>query len=296
MPFWKTEMKELAPGVFAYVQADGTWFVSNAGLIIGKEDAIVIDSLSNEKRVRVFMEEIAKTTDKPVRLLINTHSHGDHIWTNHFFKEAKVICHERCREATLAAAEVDPATYEEIFPGLTLDGAQITPQDITFEKELTLYTDDLRVQMIYNGPAHTTEDIFIYLEEAGIVFCGDLLFYLCTPLALMGHISGWIATLDLLAGLGAEIYVPGHGPVTNKNGLLESREYLLHIQNETKKRFDAGMDPFLAAKDIDLGEFAKWKNPERIVANVERLYSEFRGEEPGVPLDVMSILPKMMKL
>lgn len=85
MPGWNTKMEELADGVYAYIQAKGTWFVSNAGLIIGTQDTIVIDSLSNKEMVQGFIHEIGKVTDKPVKFLINTHSHGDHIWTNHYF-------------------------------------------------------------------------------------------------------------------------------------------------------------------------------------------------------------------
>jgi len=192
--------------------------------------------------------------------------------------------------------KTDPDAFEPMFPGLSFDGAKVTPQDITFEKELAIYEDDREIRLVYNGPAHTMGDIFIHLPEEGIVFCGDLLFYRCTPLALMGYVSGWIDTMELLANLDAKVYVPGHGPVTDKKGLLESREYLIHIRDEARNRFDRGMDAFEAAKDIALGRWENWADSERIVATVERLYSEFRGEEPGAPLDVMAILPRMISL
>ena len=293
---WKTEMKELAPGIYAYIQAEGTWFVSNAGLIVGKEEAIVVDSLSNEHTVQAFISEIKKITDKPIKFLINTHSHGDHIWTNHFFREAKVICQERCRNATLEQMEIDPEYYKAVFPKVCFNGAKVTPQDITFKEELVMYGEDMQVRLIHHGPAHTIDDIFVHIPEREVVFCGDLLFFLCTPLALMGHISGWIDVIDALASLDANVYVPGHGPLTDTNGLLESREYLVYIRGEARKRFDKGMDAFEAAKDIDLGKFFEWANSARIVANVERLYSEFRGDEPGAPLDILEILTRMMSL
>ena len=296
MSDWKTELKELAPGVYAYIQAKGTWFVSNAGLIVGQEDAIVVDSLSNEEMVQAFIAEVKKVTDKPISFLINTHGHGDHIWTNHFFPQAKVICQSKSREMTLEDMKTPPKSYEPMFPGLSFDGAKATLQDIVFEKELVLYQGEREIRLVHNGPAHTTGDVFVHLPQENIVFCGDLLFYQCTPLALMGYVSGWIDTIDLLAGLDAKAYVSGHGPVTDKAGLLESQEYLVHIRAEARTRFDAGMDAFEAAKDIDLEKFAAWADSARIAANVERLYSEFRGEKPGAPLDVMAILPKMMSL
>ncbi|HEY88380.1 MAG TPA: MBL fold metallo-hydrolase [Thermoflexia bacterium] len=296
MSTWKTAMKELSPGVYAYIQADGTWFVSNAGLIVGPEEALVVDSLANAKMVQAFIAHIEQVTDRPVKWLINSHGHGDHTWTNHFFPQAKTICHRLCREMTLAEMQIGPRTYEAMFPHLSFEGAKGTPQDITFEKQLTLYQGDREIRLVYNGPAHTKGDIFIYLPAEGIVFCQDLLFYRCTPLALAGYVSGWIETLDLLASLDAKVYVPGHGPVTDKSGVLESREYLAYIRDESRQRFAAGMEAFAAAQDIPLGKFAAWADPERIVPNVERLYSEFSGKEPGAPLNVMAILPHMKRM
>ena len=293
---WKTGLSEFAPGLYAYIQTKGTWFVSNTGLIVGKEDAIVVDSLANEEMVEEFISDIKRVTNKPIRFLINTHGHGDHIWTNHFFPQAKVICQSECREMTVEDMKVPPKSYEPMFPEINFEGAKVTLQDITFEKELTIYQEGREIRLVYSGLAHTKGDIFVYVPESGIVFCGDLLFYRCTPLALMGYVSGWIDTMDLMAGLDARVYVPGHGPATDKEGLLESREYLVHIRDEARKRFDVGMDAFEAARDIDLGKFSGWADSARIVANVERLYSEFREEEPGAPLDVMAILPKMMSL
>ncbi len=296
MPVWNTKMKELADGVYAYIQAKGTWFVSNAGLIIGTQDAIVIDSLSNKEMVQAFIDEIKRVTKRPVKFLINTHSHGDHIWTNHYFYQAKTICHSKCRDTTNENINTDPKSYETVFPGLLFDGAKATLQDITFEEKLTMYQDDRKVELIYAGPSHTTGDIFIHLPDERIVFCGDLLFYQCTPLALMGYIQGWINTLDLLADLEADIYVPGHGPITDRKGVMGCQEYLIHITKEAKIRFDAGMRDLEAAKDMNLGKFTKWADFERIVANVKRLYSEFRGEEPATPLDITEILPEMIRM
>jgi Zn-dependent hydrolases, including glyoxylases len=99
VPEWNTEMKEISPGIYAYVQATGGWFINNAGLIVGKKDAIVVDSLANAKRAESFLGEIKRVTDKPFSYLINTHHHTDHTWTNHLF-QAKTICHTRCREET----------------------------------------------------------------------------------------------------------------------------------------------------------------------------------------------------
>ncbi|MHA1595259.1 MAG: MBL fold metallo-hydrolase [Candidatus Baldrarchaeia archaeon] len=295
---WKTGLIEIADGVYAYIQEKGTWFVSNAGLIVGKEYAIVIDSLANSKMTTRFIEEIRKITDKPIRFLINTHHHTDHTWTNYMFEGAISICHVRCREMTVNEMKLDPKMYQMLFPGLDITGAKVTPQDVVFEKEFRIYQDNREIRVIHPGVAHTVGDAFVYLPDEKVVFCGDLLFAEpCTPFVLMGSISGSIQALDMLASLDADIYVPGHGPISERNALYKARDYLVFVRDEARKRFKQGMNAFDAAKDIDLGEYRSWSEWERIVGNVERAYSEFRGEPPGAPLpNLIEIVRRMMEL
>jgi glyoxylase-like metal-dependent hydrolase (beta-lactamase superfamily II) len=297
---WKTGMIEVAPGTYAYVQATGGWFINNAGLIVGKEDAIVVDSLANAKMAKKFISEIKKITDKPLSHLINTHHHTDHTWTNYLFP-AKTICHRRCREETVKEMNMDPKLYPEIFTGLDVTGAKVTPQDITFEKELTIYQEmdggEREIKLIYAGPAHTVSDVFVHLPQERAIFCGDLLFSEpCTPFALMGSISGYISALDRLATLDAEVYIPGHGPLSRKEALYKARGYLKFVQEEAHKKFEEGVEAYDAARTIDLGAYANWNEGERIVGNVERAYSELRGEPPGTELpNFLDIMFKMME-
>ena len=300
VPEWNTEMKEISPGIYAYVQATGGWFINNAGLIVGKKDAIVVDSLANAKRAESFLGEIKRVTDKPFSYLINTHHHTDHTWTNHLF-QAKTICHTRCREETTKEMNMDPELYPGIFPGLDTTGAKVTPQDITFEKNLTIYQeveDGMReIRLIYAGPAHTVSDVFVYLPEEKVLFCGDLLFAEpCTPFALMGSISGYIRALDILANLDVDVYVPGHGPLSGREAIYKAREYLVFVRDEARKRFKEGINAYDAAKSVDLGVYKGWNERERIVGNVERAYSEFGGEPPGADLpDLPAIVMRMME-
>ena len=295
---WETEMKELVPSVYAYVRAKGTWWIMNQGLIVGKKEAVVVDSTTNKTMAEDFLKEVNKVTDKPIRFLINTHFHGDHIYTNHLFPEATVICDTITLEET---KKLSPSEIEEysklsmLWPGVNFDGAKITPQDMVFEKKLTLYQDEREIQLVSVGPAHSPSDSYVYLPKEKVVFCGDLLFYHCTPFALMGYVSGYVQALDHLASLDAKTYVPGHGPVCGKEGLYEARDYLVLIRDECRKYFDDGITYDVAAKRIDLCKYKKWANSERVVGNVARAYSEFRGEAPSVPLDYKAIIPKMIE-
>ena len=296
VPTWETGMREIAPNVYAYFQAEGGWFLSNAGLIVGSDRSIVIDSLGTIGFNQAFLGEIKKVTDKPVRYLVNTHHHGDHIYGNHLFTGATTICHTRCREEIIKTGDPDPERLSQVFPGLDFTGVRMTPPDVTFEKQLTLYLDEREVQLLYYKPAHTVGDIIAWLPQDSVVFAGDLLFLYSTPLCMQGSFAGWIEVMKAMADLNAKVYIPGHGPQCGQEGVIECLDYLVFLSEEARKRFDAGMSAQDAARDIDLGRFKKWANWERVVANVARLYAEFKGEDPLSPLDVPSIFAQMDEL
>lgn len=296
VPTWETGMRQMAPDVYAYFQAEGSWFLSNAGLIVGSDYSIVIDSLGTVGLTQSMLDEVKKVTDKPVRYLVNTHHHGDHIYGNHLFDGATIVSHPYCRQEILRAGTPDPASLSRVFPGFDFTGASAIPADITFESQLTFHLDDREVQLLYYQPGHTLGDIIAWLPQDSVVFAGDLLFLYSTPLCMQGSFAGWIKIMEALLALDARVYVPGHGPQCGKEGVIECRDYLVFLYERARQRFDAGMSARDAAWDIDLGHFRKWANWERVVANVARLYCEFRGEGPLSPLDMTNVFAQMDEL
>jgi len=294
---WNTGMEQLAPGVYAYVQAGGTWFINNAGLIVGDDYAIAVDTLTTRDMTESFIAEIAKVTDKPVRFIVNTHFHGDHTYTNHLFPGAMAICDATTRRRIAEMSQADIDMVAALYPQFDFSGSRVTPQDMAFSDggELLLYQGDREVRLVSVGPAHSPSDVFVHLPRERVVFCGDLLFYRCTPFAMMGYIPGYIEALDRLASLNAASYVPGHGPVCGKEGLYEARDYLVLVRDEARKGFDSGKSWEEVAREIDLGKFWAWADPERVAANVARAYSEFRGEEPAAELDLAGVYAGMME-
>jgi cyclase len=290
-----SEMRELARGVYAYLQPHTGWFMSNAGLIVGKKEAIIIDSLTNKSQVEEFIRKIKQVTDKPIRFVINTHVHGDHIFTNHFFKDAMVICSSRCREETIKMPpDRIERTLKPLFPGISFAGARITLQDMAFEKTLTIYQDEREIQLVDLGPGHSQSDTYVHLPKEKIVFCGDLLFSGSPQMLLNGCLSCLIQNLDVLAGLDAKVYVPGHGPVGGKETVHGMREYLVVVRDEARKCFDKGMSYEEAARTIDIGRFKEWGKTELLYGNCARAYSEFRGEPPARELNVAEIMARML--
>ncbi|HEU65158.1 MAG TPA: MBL fold metallo-hydrolase [Chloroflexi bacterium] len=294
VPTWEPGVKQLAPNVYAYIQAKATWYWNNAGFIVGNDYVVVVDSLATVGLTQKFRDEIRKVTDKPIRYLINTHHHGDHIWGNHVFAGATIISHSYCRHEAIETGIMDPGILNTIFTEFDFQGIAVTPADITFDRQLTLHMDGREVRLLHFGPGHTAGDIIVYLPEEGIIFASDLIFLYSTPLGMEGSFAGWLRNLDIVANLGARTYVPGHGPVCGLEGLNLCREYLVLVQGEARKRFDKGMTVDEAARDIPLGQFKQWPDRERILANVERLWREFRGEDPTTSkLNIVEVFIRM---
>jgi cyclase len=164
----KPHLEEIAPGAFAYVQPDGGWMVNNTGLVVGPGGrSVVVDTSSTERRTRAFLAEVdARTTGVPMAL-VNTHHHPDHTYGNGFVAaETPVVGHELCRDEVLAAGlEATKVITAPDYGDLT-----VRPPDITFTEQLTLHLDDVAVELRHFGPAHTTNDIVVWLPDTRVVY------------------------------------------------------------------------------------------------------------------------------
>ena len=128
-----------------------------------------------------------------------------------------------------------------------------------------------------------------------MLFAGDLLFNGGTPFLLMGSITGAIEVLEqVVAPLGAQTIVPGHGPVGGPELIGEVLGYLRFVQDTARRGRDAGLSPLDAARQTDLGRYADLLDPERIVGNLHRAYAELDGAERGAPIDLVAALTDMI--
>jgi cyclase len=294
---WKTGLVEIAPKVFAYVQATGETGISNAGLVVGAEASVAIDALMVPSMTRRWVQAIRRATRKSVGTLINTHHHLDHTGGNPFFKAATIISHARCRQAlapgfppTLMLQRFMPAFATE-FPRM-----KVVLPDVTFEDRMVIHDGQREIQLWHPGvTAHTVGDAAVFLPRERVLFTGDIAFHYVTPLAFQGHVGNWIKVADRLLRFEADTLVPGHGPIGAKADLEKMRDYLALVRREAKKRFDAGLSPEDAAQDIRLGVYAKWREAERILPNVMRCYQEFRNELDS-PMDLSRMLDGMERL
>jgi glyoxylase-like metal-dependent hydrolase (beta-lactamase superfamily II) len=289
-------LHELGDGLFAYLQPDGGWGWSNAGLITAGGSSLLVDTLYDLHLTREMLEAMAPVlADHSLDAALNTHSNPDHCFGNELLPSATEIY----ASATTAAeiGEVSPALLQGLksAPGMPaevtefvqhafgpfdFEGITVRPPSQTFEGRMELQVGERTIEFLELGPAHTGGDTIVHVPDAATVFTGDLLFIDGTPI-VWASLSNWIAACDRILELGARVLVPGHGPVTDASGVRDVQRYLRFIQSAARERFEAGMDASAAADDIDISEFADWGDPERIAANVVAAYRELDPSRPA---------------
>lgn len=287
-------LHELGDGLFAYLQPDGGWGWSNAGLIADGGTSLLVDTLYGKQLTIDMLDAMATVTaDHPIDAAMNTHANPDHCFGNELLPTTTEIYASKATAAemddvspellaAIKTAELPEALREFVdhaFGPFEFEGITVRRPDQTFEGRLDLKVGDRDVSLIELGPAHTGGDTIVFVPDASTVFTGDLLFIDGTPV-VWADFDNWITACDRILELDARVLVPGHGPVTDASGVRDVQRYLRYVRDEARRRFDAGMDADAAADDIDISDFADWGESERIVANVGMAYRSF---DPSLP-------------
>lgn len=288
-------LHDLGNSVYAYLQPDGSWGWSNAGLVIDGKASLLIDTLFDLKLTQEMLDSMRKSVAAAAQIdmLVNTHANGDHCYGNQLVADAEIIASARTAEemvtgvspAQMAALVKNADQLGQIgefaryaFGSFDFENITVTPPDKTFEGELTLKVGDKMVHLIEVGPAHTQGDTLVHIPADRIVFTGDILFIGGHPIIWAGPTSNWLRACDRILAMDVETIVPGHGPITDKKGVAEIKGYFEYIFDEARKRYEAGMPAFEAARDIPLDRYASWSDGERIVVNVVSIYRELSGD------------------
>ena len=297
-------LHEIGDGVWAYLQPDGGWGWSNAGLISGADgSSLLVDTLFDLRLTAEMLEAMRKATSaaEHITTVVNTHANGDHCYGNALLGRSEIIATTRCAEEML---QLPPSTMaamlqsadalgaagpflQTIFSPFSFEDVPLVVPTRTFDEQLELQVGDRTVSLIEVGPAHTAGDAVVHLVDEGIVFTGDILFHGGHPIVWSGPVAHWIAACDRILALEPTVVIPGHGPVASPSALVDLKDYFELLTVEARIRFDAGLTPLEAARDIDLGPYAGWNEAERVVANVHALYRDFGGQAPSDALTLM---------
>lgn len=294
-------LKDIGNGLYAWLQPDGGWGWSNAGLIRDGEASLLVDTLFDMGLTRdmlAAMEDASGIPANKIGTIVNTHANGDHCHGNGCCPQAEIIASEASAKemaevppATLAmfkaaGAKLGPAGayFADIFAPFDFEDVDERMPTRTFSGTLDLKVGDKAVQLIEVGPAHTGGDVLVHVPGDRAVFTGDILFIDGTPLMWAGPVRNWIGACEKIIAMDVDVIVPGHGPITDKAGVQRVADYLAYVDREARKRFDAGLPVREAALDIALGDYASWGDAERIAVNVDSLYREYRGDGKVTPV------------
>ena len=223
-------------------------FISNAGFVVTPEGVVVIDALGSPTLAEELIAAIRQVTSQPIRHVIVTHYHADHIYGLQAFKAvgATVIAH-RAGQAYLnsdTATQRLIASREELFPWIDAH-TRLVPADRWLDDDTTLELGGERFHLHHVGPAHTPEDLVVHAEHAGVMFAGDLVFRGRIPFVGQADSRQWITSLGQLIAYQPRFVVPGHGPISNKPlaDLQLTRDYLMHLR-KTMAEAANNLEPF----------------------------------------------------
>ncbi len=312
MPRWSYTrgLHDLGDGCFAWLQPDGSWGWSNAGLVTADGESLLVDTLFDLRLTREMLDAMKTATPAAARIdvLVNTHANGDHCFGNELVSGAEILASRACAEEMAAvpphllaslvanAGELGAggAFLRRIFAPFEFGDITLTPPTQTFDGRLTRSIGGKRVELIEVGPAHTRGDVLVHLPAERVVFTGDILFVDGHPILWEGPIGNWIRACDEILAMRPDVIVPGHGPLTDAAGVRRLREYLVYIQGEARRCFDAGLSVRDACREISLADYDSWGDAERIAVNVHTLYREFSGERtPPNPVELFTLMAEL---
>jgi glyoxylase-like metal-dependent hydrolase (beta-lactamase superfamily II) len=246
---------QVAPNVW-FVQGEAALgsaanrnFISNAGFVVTPQGVVVVDALGSPTLAEELISEIRRVTRKPIRYVIVTHFHADHIYGLQAFKAvgAKIVAHPAGREYlnSETAQRRMEASRQELFPWID-ETTRLVPADdwlVGGDMILRLGGQEFRIRHV--GPAHTPEDLVVYLPKSGVMFAGDLVFRGRIPYVGQADSRQWIESLNRLLSLAPRLIIPGHGPVsrTAREDLALTRDYLVHLR-KTMGEAAKNLEPF----------------------------------------------------
>jgi glyoxylase-like metal-dependent hydrolase (beta-lactamase superfamily II) len=302
-------LHEIGADTWAYLQPDGGWGWSNAGLVVDGEASLLVDTLFDVALTRTMLDEMAARAPAAARIgtVVNTHANGDHCYGNQLVAGAEIVASSRSAAemdevppSLLAAfvrgaADLGPAGEYllDIFGAFDFEGIEAVPPTTTFDGSLTLRVGDREVHLLELGPAHTRGDVAVHVPDAGVVYAGDLVFHGGHPIVWAGPIASWIAACDRLLALDAEVVVPGHGPLGDRLCIERQRGYFEWLVAEGSPRLAAGTSPAAVARELAGGPYAGWGEGERLVANLIALGRDL-GLHPAD--DVVTVFTEMAAL
>jgi glyoxylase-like metal-dependent hydrolase (beta-lactamase superfamily II) len=328
------KLVEVADGVHAYLQQGSWGFSNAGLIADRERSLLVdtlYDLRSTERMLAAMRRAVPAAAT--IEALVNTHANGDHCWGNQLVAGAEIISSRLAAEEMLelkprlmhtlvrsaaGLARLDPRARRllgllgrlgvprigplaeaaefvvECFGAFDFRGIQLTVPTRTFEDRLALRVGDRRVELIQVGPAHTKGDVLVYLPDQRVVFSGDILFVGSHPIIWQGPVQNWIAACDRMLALDFNVVVPGHGPVTDRRGVEQTKQYWLTLVDSARRGYAAGASVEEVAVELLTHGYADWGEAHRAVVNVDTVYRELAHDTSA--RDPLALFARMARL
>lgn len=282
------EVSEVAPGVFVHQgryelqSPDNRGDMANASFVVGTDAVAVIDTLGSAVAGRELLSAVRAVTNKPIRYVINTHMHPDHVFGNAAFKaEAPTfVGHHKLARGLASRADRYLAINKQMLGDEAFEGIEVILPTLAVEDRITLDLGGRSLVCQTQRTAHTDNDLTITDTATDTLFLGDLLFSVHVP-TLDGSIRGWLALLDELAGRQAARVVPGHGPHAMElpEALAPEQRYLAAIAADVRDLIKDGKTLEDATRIAGFSERDAWKLFDQYhVRNVTAAFAELEWE------------------
>jgi glyoxylase-like metal-dependent hydrolase (beta-lactamase superfamily II) len=249
-------------GQAGQASSENQGFMSNAGFVVTRDGVVVFDALGTVPLAKKMLGVIRKITPRPVKRVIVSHYHADHFYGLQVFKEqgAEIWAHRNAQGLTRteAAKERFEQRKQELFPWVDEHTRFLEP-DVYLEGDTDFVLGGVHFGIRHVGPAHSAEDLAVFVKQDGVLYAGDLVFKGRVPFVGDADSKAWLASLDKLTAMKPRVMVPGHGSVSRApaKDLALTRDYLTYLRSEIGKAV-ANLEPFEEAyARIDWSRFSK---------------------------------------
>lgn len=260
-------MSEIAPGIYLHrglheeTSAENLGAIANVGFVVGNAAVAVIDSGGSARQGQALLEAMRQVTDLPVKFVVNTHVHPDHVFGNAAFVEegASFVGHAKLPRALAARGAYYLERLEQEL-GAAAEGSAVIAPGLTVSDRLDLDLGGRILTLTAHPTAHTDNDLTVLDQRTGTFWTGDLLFVERVPV-IDGSLKGWLAVLDSLRALEPGLVVPGHGPPTPdwRDALAPQERYFRTLLAEIRGILQAGGTMEQAVAGVGQEEKAEWR-------------------------------------
>jgi quinoprotein relay system zinc metallohydrolase 2 len=278
-------VSEIAPSAYVYIgaialmTAENEGAIANIGFVVGSDGVAVIDTGGSVREARRLIAAIRKITNQPIKYVINTHAHPDHVFGNAAFTAPTVfVGHHNLAQALATHGQFYLDAFRRRM-GSVIDDVKIVAPTLTVNDELKLDLGHRILTLKAWRPSHSDSDLTVFDEATGTLFAGDLVFVQHIPV-VDGSIRGWLKTIEEIAQIPAKRVVPGHGPVRDWPGAVAAeRTYLERVANDCRDLIKRGVTLADAARIAGASEKSRWDLFEEYNArNATAAYSELEWE------------------